>query len=76
MTERACTGCGAPIIWAVTEKGKRIPLNSPAVRDTRGFTLTERHDQAPLAHYVADARGATLYVSHFASCPKAKEFRR
>ena len=76
MIVRACAGCDAPVIFAVTEKGKRMPLDATPVQATKGFTLVERHDQAPLAHYAVDTRGATFYVSHFATCPKAWEFRR
>jgi hypothetical protein len=64
-----CRGCGAEIIWAYTEAGKRIPLDNKA---EKRFVLDDNPGQ-----YV-DGVGVRLrdtYISHFATCPKAAEFR-
>ena len=62
-----CRSCGAKIIWATTERGKRMPLD--AVADTR-IVLEHRDGQPPLARVVA------TYVSHFTTCPNAAEHRK
>jgi hypothetical protein len=61
-----CRGCGAEIIWAVTSTMKRIPLDA---KSEKRFTLVDEgtHQQA----FLRDT-----YVSHFATCPQANEFRK
>jgi hypothetical protein len=80
----ACKACGRQILWAVTVKKKRIPLE-----------YDRRHipdDMPPNIAYTRPSHGAatcrvlkagerkepeeTVTVSHFAICPKAREFRR
>ena len=70
----ACRSCGAPIIWAETVNGKRMPLDEDP--DPAGkFTLDEEHNP-PVAEYAKpDAKGE-LFTSHFATCPNAAEHRR
>ena len=70
----ACTACGEPLKWTLSAKtGKPMPLNpdpTPAGNvwlddDGRGHVAS----QPPL--------GVTeLYLSHFATCPRADNFRR
>jgi hypothetical protein len=63
-----CQSCGAEIVWAETEAGRKIPLD--AVPEKR-FVIAD----APLSR----ARVAVMqptYVSHFATCPNAAEHRR
>jgi hypothetical protein len=78
-----CSSCGAPILWARTERGKRIPLDREpfAGDDPRGlFVLRElgRGVVGPLALAVTPAAFADepRYRAHFASCPQAAEHRR
>lgn len=62
-----CKGCEKPITWAVTDEGKRIPLDlRPPVYANTGRT---DHSGAPI---VERRKGAA--VSHFATCSKANEF--
>lgn len=69
----ACRSCGAEILWAVTENGKRIPLDAdPSIVKTPGaFEL--RGDDPPLA---IAARSRRVFVSHFATCPHAAQHRK
>ena len=58
-----CKGCGKPIVWGITADGKKIPLDPrpPIYRfDGHDATRIER---------VMD-----VYVTHFATCPKASQF--
>ncbi len=73
MAEQSiCKGCGAPITWAVTEHGKRIPLNKPEKRFILVLVQTPTYDRGDFY----EARMRETYASHFSSCPKADEFRK
>lgn len=82
MTAR-CSSCRRPIEWALTEAGKRIPLDPAPVPD--GNLVIERRDLdgTPHVRYLTKA-GADLFtdanaerrVTHFATCPNAKAHRR
>lgn len=74
----ACKSCGAQIIWARTEHGRRIPLDaepyhgpSPAglfvLREARELALAVPPDVFPTEPH---------YRSHFATCPEAGSWRR
>ncbi len=62
-----CRGCGASILWAIVVKsGARMPFNEIVPVDTR-----------------VDDRGRTIdtvdtlvSVTHFATCPKRRQFKR
>lgn len=56
-----CAGCGAEIIWITTPAGRPMPL------EAKGETM---YLPGP------PARAVTAHRSHFATCPKAKDFRR
>ncbi len=59
-----CKGCDKPIVWGVTEEGKRIPLDpKPAV-----------YDVEEVEGEVQATRDRTAMVTHFATCPKANDF--
>lgn len=85
--ERAgvCKGphCHAPMLWAVTAGGARMPLNpGPVVDGTGNVALELRPDQpldlatvlGPLE--VAAHAGEALYVPHFATCPDRGNFTK
>lgn len=59
----ACKSCGAPIVWAVTLTGKRMPLDE---KPEKRFVL-DRDGKCSLLY---------TYTSHFASCPQAAQHRR
>ena len=76
-----CAGCGAQIIWIKTKAGKNMPCNMllvdykadggkdkiviPSGEVVSGTIVSSPDD--------ADGHG---YVSHFATCRNAKNFRR
>jgi hypothetical protein len=64
-----CKGCGAEILWAITRAGKHMPLD--AKPEQRFLLIT---GIAPDWGYVAQPE--KTYQSHFATCPKAAEFRK
>jgi hypothetical protein len=66
MTITECRSCKAPIIWAKTQGGKLMPLDSlPQQR----YVLEER-EEGTVAIY------RPVFVSHFATCPNADQHRR
>jgi hypothetical protein len=67
-----CKSCGAEIIWAVTENGKRMPLDAQPINRPSCFVLNDREDP-PVA---VVAKGPSVYVSHFATCPNADQHRK
>lgn len=75
-----CRGCGARIRWAVTEAGKRIPLDPEPRPDGNvhvydGVAYVLDLDGLPLHDHRAHG-DHRLYVSHFATCPQAASFRK
>lgn len=73
-----CRSCPAVIVWAVTERGKAMPVD--AVPCAAGnVALVAREGRAPLAKVlgVAARFGRTdLHTSHFVTCPNASQHRR
>jgi len=67
MSER-CKSCHAPIEWALTAKGSRIPLD-PGDHDDGSIVVRDG-----VAYVIAGAAPARR--SHFQSCPNATEHRR
>lgn len=72
---RACKGpnCGADIFFAVSEKGRPIPLDPKPVRQMQ---LTWEPDPSNVTQGgLWRARSVEVYVPHHATCPDAKRFR-
>jgi hypothetical protein len=75
-----CKRCGDPVVWAVTEAGKRMPVD---LEPTEGGTieLTPGRRPAAIVHSkqaaaAAAASGTPLRTSHFATCRRADRHRR
>lgn len=81
-----CRSCGEPVIWAITARGKHMPLDADPVDARRGFRLEqgeELDDLDPVLGVPPTARftsapepGEQLYQSHFSTCPNAAHHRR
>jgi hypothetical protein len=77
-----CRSCKASVIWAVSEKGKRIPMDADPVADGNFILEYSAVGEPP----VARPRNATIgtvefrdglgFKSHFATCPDAGEWRK
>lgn len=78
-----CRSCGAPVIWTVTSKGKRMPVDAEP-NPAGNVVLQSQPEGPPLAVYYSGKAGAppTAYsprerhTSHFANCKQAGEWRR
>jgi hypothetical protein len=64
-----CKSCGAPIEWAHTKNGKRIPLD-PGTVENGNITVADDG-----IAYIWPA-GEGDRVSHFATCEFAKDHRK
>jgi len=72
-----CRSCEAPVIWAMTERGKLMPVDAEPSKDGN-VQLKPRVAVAPLAEVLSVAKcfGKTqLRLSHFVKCPQAKQWR-
>jgi hypothetical protein len=76
----ACKSCGAKIFFALTGKGKRMPLDHLPVPDGNLVLEASRSpatDEPSVRAYNAEVDGDTTrrFVSHFSSCPAASKWR-
>jgi len=72
MKAEKCRSCGAPIVWAVSARGKRMPFNAePTAAGTWHLEET-----APGEVRAAHGPGPDGHVSHFATCPNARQHRK
>ncbi len=69
-----CRSCSAPIFWALTENGKRMPLDLEPVAGGVFYVAMGRDGE--LRCHTGEAPGFVRYTSHFATCPSAAEHRR
>lgn len=71
--------CTEPVVWASTGQAKMLvnatthPDGNIALRDTGGTDLIA---QVLTVHQRATKTPGSLHLSHFATCPEAKKFRR
>lgn len=69
-----CRGCGAEIFWAETTAGRAVPLDAkPESRFVGSGSKTIATSTTPSRDVV---KLQDTYLSHFATCPKAGEFRK
>jgi hypothetical protein len=76
----ACRACQAPLLWVLTEHGKKMPLDyEPYVGDDpRGlFVLRDGPDGTYAMATTPEAfPDEPVYRSHFATCTRPGDFRR
>lgn len=78
----SCTTCGKSIIWALTETGKRMPVD--AQQNALGRVLlcyevdglNNAVGEQLVVAAPADHPGWPRWSNHFATCTKATPFRR
>ncbi len=74
-----CRGCGAPIAFIKTVKGKSMPVNPDAVYFVQGgeFNVVTLDGEVFRGRAPGPGEDAMIgYVSHFATCPEANGFRK
>lgn len=70
-----CRSCGAPITWARTSKGKRIPLDPDPVENGNVVVTDDGLATVLSVERLANVTGPR-FVSHFVTCPFARQHRR
>lgn len=82
MNPNACGSCDAPIVWARTQRGERMPVDAAPDPERGNVMLTGRapHLRAGVLSrgQAAGARavGQELHTAHFVNCPHAGAHRR
>lgn len=78
-----CRSCSAPIFFAITDKGRRMPLDSEpnsagnvslGAYDSSGLRIATVLSNLDLE--MARADGALLYMPHHAVCPESEAWKR
>lgn len=64
-----CRHCRAPIFFAITKNGKRMPID-PEPNDGGNVNLLQELTQAGDHYAIVVAKGAGAYMPHFATCKK------
>ena len=80
-----CRSCYSDVIWTITERGERMPVNiDPEPNGNLILSNRAGRTNAPSAIYVGkpdpealfDEYEGQRYISHFATCPQKKQWRR
>lgn len=70
----SCRSCGAAILWAMTDKGRRIPLEP--TKTTRGnMEQIGTQGDGTMVVKVDPKDNQFQWLSHFADCPGADQHR-
>jgi hypothetical protein len=76
---KRCRSCGAPIIWCVTESGRKMPVDfAPTPSGNVAIRPADGGWEAIVAGPLEPVDGCTSIrrTSHFATCPDAQKHRR
>lgn len=75
-----CKGCGQKIRWIITAAGKQMPVDpEPLAWDDveEGTLLIDQEGNVKRSDgNLFDDDGRAWFVTHFATCPKADDFRQ
>ncbi len=72
MNADKCGGCGADIFWIKTSEGKAMPVDQTKRRIMTALKWTMDGGTIKEDEWIS----VVGYQSHFATCPKATEFRK
>lgn len=70
-----CRSCAADILWAITDKGKRMPLDPDPVDDGNQYVYRDVDGVRRASAREPMRIPYTRHVSHFATCPMAGRHR-
>lgn len=76
--EARCAGCGAPVKWRYTPGNKLMPLDAEpvAVPSVGCFVITSSTNCRRWEPLFDSASEVVAYMPHWATCPKADQFKR
>lgn len=72
-----CRSCGAPILWATTASGRKMPVDAEPVAD--GTLVLRERDGEVFVVVAANAESNVVgprHRAHFATCPDAESWRQ
>lgn len=75
MNTVPCKSCGKPIFFAITDKGRRMPID-PVPTMTGTIIVTEHAGAEPTCVVAPLTHAGPKYLSHFATCPHADVHRK
>lgn len=70
-----CRSCRKPVLWAITQKGARIPVDPEPVPNGN-IELRDDGNGEIRSTTVKPDPSVRKYVAHFATCPNANNHRR
>lgn len=77
MKPALCRSCNASILWLHTANGERMPVDTQPVADGNLRIINGRAIVTGATIDLLDPTDdGTRYVSHFASCPESREWRK
>jgi len=74
-----CRSCRARIVWAITERGKRMPLDEQPSAEGTFVVRPVYGDGVVVLRAISAPEAGTdepKHTSHFATCPQADRWRR
>lgn len=71
-----CKGCGRPIKWVKTPKGKSMPLDPDPVKMVMVRMVEKKDLKGNVVSVVETGFSIDAYMPHWATCPKADKFKR
>lgn len=80
IEQAACRSCGAPIYWAITRTGARMPVDAAPVADGNVLLALRRSTGEIRAHVLRKHEepdeGRNRYTAHHATCPDGPRWRK
>ena len=75
-----CRSCNADLLWGLTVKGRRLPLNATPTEDGTVVLAEEgpgTYEKPTRCHVLGAGASSDLprYTSHFATCTDAARYR-
>lgn len=80
-----CRSCKAEIVWAITERGKRMPVDKLPSKKGNLMLVWRTGEVTPLAVYLTTEQIAAfdgslqrhrMHLSHFVTCKEADKWRK
>lgn len=74
-----CRSCGADVLWAVTSRGKPIPIDPEPRPDGNIVVDPVERGRPRSCHYATKLERAeltSLRVAHFVTCPDREKWRK
>ena len=75
-----CKGCGARVIWLQTANQKMMPCDPHSVgykeREKASGKILTQDGRIESCDFTNEPGAPTGHIPHWATCPKAEEFKR